>query len=243
MSYLHPDLLFRLLAAHLVADFMLQSVKWITSREQHGFKSGYLYLHVLVVFILSYLALGSWQPVWLPVTIAATHYAADLLKSLSKSTKIPVFLADQFFHIAVIVVCWLIYTSQLGTFRVNFEGIFNNTNVWILITGYIVATTPMSILIGKMTTRWNDEVNAPGKIEGLKDAGKWIGIMERVLILTFTLTGKIEAIGFILAAKSVFWFGELKDSADKKRTEYILIGTLISFSSAILLGIIIKAFI
>lgn len=39
----------------------------------------------------------------------------------------------------------------------------------------------------------------------------------------------MEAVGFLLAAKSVFRFGDLRDDQDRKRTEYVLIGTLLSF--------------
>jgi hypothetical protein len=53
----------------------------------------------------------------------------------------------------------------------------------------------------------------------------------------FVITGKWEAIGFLLAAKSVFRFGDLRKSKDRKLTEYILIGTLISFGISILTGL------
>jgi hypothetical protein len=53
------------------------------------------------------------------------------------------------------------------------------------------------------------------------------------------ILGRWEAIGFLLAAKSVFRFGDLKESKDRKLTEYILIGTLLSFGVAILIGIIV----
>ncbi|MFV0501856.1 MAG: hypothetical protein ACK5MH_09735 [Bacteroidales bacterium] len=46
----------------------------------------------------------------------------------------------------------------------------------------------------------------------------------------------MSGIGFLLAAKSIFRFGDLKDSKDRKLTEYILIGTLLSFAVAIATG-------
>ena len=46
-----------------------------------------------------------------------------------------------------------------------------------------------------------------------------------------------EAVGFLITAKSVFRFGDLKESKHRKLTEYILIGTLISFGIAIITGI------
>ena len=72
--------------------------------------------------------------------------------------------------------------------------------------------------------------------KGLPNAGKWIGYLERILILTFIFTNTIEGIGFLLAAKSVFRFGELNRAKDIKITEYVLIGTFASFTIAILIG-------
>jgi len=53
------------------------------------------------------------------------------------------------------------------------------------------------------------------------------------------VTGHWEAIGFLIAAKSVFRFGDLKESKERKLTEYILIGTLLSFGIAMITGIIV----
>ncbi|MFZ0597577.1 MAG: DUF3307 domain-containing protein, partial [Flavobacterium sp.] len=50
-----------------------------------------------------------------------------------------------------------------------------------------------------------------------------------------------EAIGFLLAAKSIFRFGDLKEAKDRKLTEYVLIGTLISFGTAIIAALIVQA--
>jgi hypothetical protein len=51
------------------------------------------------------------------------------------------------------------------------------------------------------------------------------------------LLGTYEALGFLIAAKSLLRFQE----TDTKRTEYVLIGTLLSFGVAVLLGVIINS--
>jgi hypothetical protein len=73
----------------------------------------------------------------------------------------------------------------------------------------------------------------------LNNAGKYIGMLERIFVFTFVVTGNWEGIGFLLAAKSVFRFGDLKESKDRKLTEYILIGTLLSFGIAIAAGMLV----
>ena len=74
-------------------------------------------------------------------------------------------------------------------------------------------------------------------LQSLPKAGQWIGYIERILILTFVLVGSFEGVGFLLAAKSVFRFGELNKAKEIQTTEYVLIGTFASFTIAILTGI------
>ena len=58
--------------------------------------------------------------------------------------------------------------------------------------------------------------------------------------MTFILLGSYEAIGFLMAAKSIFRFGELKDKNEIKRTEYVLLGTLMSFTIAVVVALGVK---
>ncbi len=73
--------------------------------------------------------------------------------------------------------------------------------------------------------------------KSLEHAGRYIGILERLFVFAFIVLNHWEAVGFLLAAKSVFRFGDLRDAHDIKLTEYILIGTLISFGIAILIAV------
>ena len=53
----------------------------------------------------------------------------------------------------------------------------------------------------------------------------------------FIITNNWSGVGFLLAAKSIFRFGDLTKSDDRKLTEYILIGTLLSFTFSIITGL------
>ena len=72
--------------------------------------------------------------------------------------------------------------------------------------------------------------------DSLESAGKYIGTRERLFVFGFILLNQWSAIGLLIAAKSVFRFGDLSRAKDRKLTEYILIGTLISFGLAIFIG-------
>jgi hypothetical protein len=243
MSYIHLDLLLRLVAAHAVSDFILQPKKWVDDRHAQKIKSKYLYWHTLIIAVLSYIALGSWFPLWIPLVITLSHFALDLLKSYKGKDNTVWFIGDQIMHFLIILICWLIYTEQYTILYKNLIFQYYNPKTLLIFTGYIMVTIPTSIIITKLTSKWSSDANDKANDESLKDAGKWIGNIERILVITFTLTGKYEAIGFLLAAKSVFRFGDLREAKDRKRTEYIMIGTLLSFSISIIIGLLINQFV
>jgi|TARA_B100001059_G_C17836907_1_gene588819 hypothetical protein len=74
--------------------------------------------------------------------------------------------------------------------------------------------------------------------DSLEKAGKYIGILERLFVFGFIIINQWSAIGLLIAAKSVFRFGDLSKAKDRKLTEYILIGTLLSFGIAISVGLL-----
>jgi len=78
---------------------------------------------------------------------------------------------------------------------------------------------------------------------GLADGGKVIGWLERFLVMTFYLSGSHGAIGLVLAAKGIIRFGEIKDAKNQKIAEYVLIGTMLSLSWALLISVVVVQFV
>lgn len=103
-------------------------------------------------------------------------------------------------------------------------------------------TTPASIFIKILLSSWTPVPETISNIqtESLSSAGKYIGILERLLVFTFIMVNHWEGVGFMVAAKSVFRFSDLAQAKQRKLTEYVLIGTLLSFGMAVLTGILIK---
>jgi hypothetical protein len=60
--------------------------------------------------------------------------------------------------------------------------------------------------------------------------GATIGVLERLLIVTFVLTNATAAVGFVVAAKTIARFKQLDD---RQFAEYYLLGTLASVSVAL----------
>ena len=94
---------------------------------------------------------------------------------------------------------------------------------------------PTSVFLALLIKRWTPQ---DGGGSALPNVGKTIGYLERILIQTFVLIGRFEGVGFLLAAKSIFRFGELSKASEIRTTEYVLIGTLASFTIAIMIGLV-----
>jgi predicted permease len=101
----------------------------------------------------------------------------------------------------------------------------------ILVSGFIVAVWVVGYLLSFLLQRF-----AMQEERGLPEGGLHIGFFERAIIFIFVLAGQPAGIGFLVAAKSVFRFGELKDREDRAMAEYILIGTLMSFTFAMIVA-------
>lgn len=229
------NILLRLLIAHLLTDFVLQPKAWVDDKEKKKEKSVKLYLHVLVTTIVTYLLLGWWNNWWIPLVIFVTHLCIDIWKSY-RPNDIFYFLLDQVFHITVILVIWFCAYFSWEEIVTLWNAVIKNRQIWALFLGYLVVIWPLGIAIGKATEKWREGLD--GDTKGLASAGIWIGRCERVLILTFILTNQYTALGFLITAKSILRFND-NDDKTQRRTEYILVGTLISFASAALVGIII----
>lgn len=228
-------ILIKLIAAHLTGDFLLQSDRICIDKFSNNSKAKYkaLVLHALVQAALAYIFVAQWNCWIVPVVIGVSHFAIDLVKTMSKRTDLISFVWDQLAHLCIIIGLWWLEFARLSQLDMADE-IFS-TNFWLIATAYIAVLAPTSILI-KFFIEFEKWMPSEASSQGLPNAGKWIGYLERILILTFIFTDNIEGIGFLLAAKSVFRFGELNKAKDIKITEYVLIGTFASFTIAILIG-------
>ena len=224
----------KLLLAHLLGDFLLQPTSWVLDKESRKHKSIYLYIHILLHFILAWVLVGWTDFVWFAILLAVTHGGIDFLKLhfQKNKTKRNWFVIDQLLHLTMLLVITLLYTNK----RIDFTAFDNQ--FWIFATGILLLTKPTSILIKNIISIWTPENKTSD--DSLSNAGNHIGILERLFVFYFVITAHFEAIGFLLAAKSIFRFGDLKEAKDRKLTEYVLIGTLLSFGIALLTGLLVK---
>ncbi len=228
-------LLLKLLLAHLLGDFFLQPTAWVESKEARKIKSPVFYFHLFIHAGL--LSLLLWDVNYWGLILALTlcHGLIDLLKLYrqSKKTKPRWFIIDQVLHLISILVVWWIWEKP----ELEIESLLQNSNVLVLVFAVLFLTQPAGILLANVLKKWSIEIQQDIN-QSLANAGKYIGILERLFVFGFILTNHWEGVGFLIAAKSVFRFGDLRKSKERKLTEYILIGTLMSFGIAMGVGLL-----
>ncbi len=225
--------LIKLIFSHLLTDFILQPKSWVDDRNKKHFGSIKLYLHGLVTGAMAFIITGFqyWQ---VALIIMVTHILIDAWKSYRPQTSL-YFLIDQLLHFLVLIACTYLSFLSWNNLAELWNRFIIDSEIWKKMTAFIFLTTPAGILIGQLTKQWRDKLP---EAENLASAGKWIGMVERTIIFIFVLYGQYSAIGLLVAAKGIIRFNE-KDRQEIK-TEYLVIGTLMSIAIAIITGLVIQ---
>lgn len=243
--YIAPLIFLQLLLAHLLGDFYLQSNKMSFAKQgitTEGLRIGRweqirtLLIHSFIHALLTYILVARYTLWQIPLAIFTSHLIIDSIKSyLNKRDSVKIFLIDQLCHLLIIVSLSFLY------WRVDIVNVlsFLPDESWrlllITIIAYAIITKPTSIFLSLCL---NSLLPQRPEDLGMARAGKWIGYLERILIITFIFINQFSAIGFLVTAKSIFRFGELNKANELKTTEYVLIGTLASFTIAIIVGLL-----
>jgi hypothetical protein len=229
-------ILVKLILAHFIGDFLLQPKSWVEEKEIRKARSFKLYMHILVHGLLVLLVLWNFNYWLLALLLTISHGIIDTVKlyAQKQSNKTNWFLIDQGLHIMSILAVWALFFKP----EINLKSLVEYTEIWIYAVAILFITVVSGIVMRELMSTWSKVLNDSND-DSLNNAGKYIGMLERIFVFTFVVTGHWEGIGFLLAAKSVFRFGDLKESKDRKLTEYILIGTLLSFGIAIAVGMLV----
>jgi hypothetical protein len=226
---------------HTIIDFYFQPIAWVNDKEQNKWKSKKLLAHSLLHSAAACLPIimvtSDLRSIFcLVIIIGGSHWLIDLLKvKLGKDLRF--FILDQVLHILVLMAIAL-HATEINL-NLLFTNIMNELSLThgLIILAYLLILKPSSIIISKILAKYSP-IDV-GENKGLLSGGEIIGYLERLLILTFVIKGQYAVIGFILAAKSIFRFGDLNKAKDQKLTEYILLGSLLSVTITSFIGILV----
>lgn len=237
--------LYLLLIAHFFADFVCQSASLAQKKKK---KFWFLLLHAAIyatVFVLAFRASTPLKNAWFPFCIISiSHFVIDYIrvifdkKQTDYTSPFVSFLVDQALHILIICVLveWLGLNALNTQFFLGLAAKYPLDQLlrWILLI--LVILQPSSVFNKKLILysagrRESDGSNKP-------QTGSIIGMLERIIISILVAKGAYEAIGFVLAAKSIARHSEF--DRDPKFGEVYLIGTLTSTIIAVALPLLLK---
>lgn len=219
-----------LFAAHILGDFLFQTDNEAADKA----RKGPLVRHAAVHAVLVYLLLGMWTAIWVPAAVFGVHALIDGIKARIGGESARTLLVDQAMHAAALL-------ALAGSFHAFAPGLTSFWVLWlgapylqglVLLAGYVLSVHAVGVLVGRMVKSFPAQASSAGQSPafGLSGAGRMIGQLERSLVFLFLLMGQPGAIGFLVAAKSIFRIAELKDPGERMQAEYIILGTLMSFT-------------
>lgn len=230
-------LLIQLLLAHFISDFVLQTSNMVATKRWF---SKAMLLHIVIVYVATALLSGLW---WWSLLIALLHWLIDSLKiELTKREKLSgmvLFVGDQLLHVAVIMAVWAYTQSNWPALAKSLSLPLWNYPIGLIMLGYVVVIWPIGYLIRFATQSITKQVNATqaNGEDKIEHGGKLIGQFERIIILTFVLLQQYEAIGFLITGKSIIRFAQRDENL---RSEYVLVGTMMSYAFSIITGVLIN---
>ncbi len=242
MDYI--KILFALFLSHILTDFYLQPSSWVDAKREQKQKSWQLYVHSLLAGVLAFVLVSiveeNWTAYWIIMAVAIPHALIDLWK-VNSTQNVKHFLIDQLLHVIHLLVVSLPFASSFTN-----ETSYTTLQQYelyslIVVTGLLAIWQPTGLIVGNVSHDMEANLNSKDKKKTLPNAGKWIGMLERTFIFGAILLSQWGIIGFLIAAKSILRFSDSRTVENPMRmSEYVLIGTLLSFLIAITISIICK---
>lgn len=237
-----------LLITHVLCDFYFQSPRMAKNKRD---RLSWVFIHALVYAIGAFAVLAFVMPglEWKYLFgFAMGHAVIDLAKYLICNSKYMkkvsfvkkeqnIFISDQILHILLILfLAYLIKDfSPNSMYNVRLKELFDIFNVsetlvlsWMI--KILLIHKPANILIANILSQYRP--NQKGS-QGLQDknAGRFIGTLERIIMVVLMSINQYSAVGLVLTAKSIARYDKI--SKDQEFAEYYLLGTLLSTLCAI----------
>lgn len=264
------SIFYRLLFSHMVCDFLLQSSRLSNQRYNRELRLRiaanlkHCLIHLAGALVITLPVIG-WTSVKVSLLVFFIHLLIDYTKSMIivsypfEKYSAAAFIADQLLHIitSIFITC-MVCSVPMNTI-ISFFYIDNllklyyipldlEQKLFLAFSLIIFASWGMGIFI-KLFLSWlgiknykralnlNIEISSLNEHNGSLEGGFIIGILERIFIICSMVLRTPEVIGFVLATKSIARF---KKFDDDRFVETFIIGSFISFISAIIVGIIIR---
>lgn len=244
MGYVTARLLAALLCAHFISTAVFPPAGG--QERKSAFSPGQFLGRGVLAGLLSYVLVGDWLLWQIPVVVFVVHVGVGYV--LSKDRRSSVRHIARYHVLPLVVVGALAFAlARLGDVDFFWGTVFGAHvfSVYAFVAG-LLATVCMGANVVELAVQpflkeieqhhADQKEGAAEPDRGLARGGRTIGQLERLLIFLFVITGNPGGVGFLVAAKSIFRFGEVREQENRMEAEYILIGTLMSVGLALALS-------
>lgn len=232
-----------LFLAHLIGDFVLQTEQ-MALKKGHVF--GWLILHALELGLLTWLFCWRFDAWPVVAVVFLTHLVFDWVKPRLKGHPLKWYAVDQIAHVVTLGVCaaWMVKSLPLASMPIS---AILPPSAQVILAAYLTILRPLTIGMGLFLKPWLDELAAAnggahagseGPITGLTRSSEWIGNLERLFVLTAVLAQIEYLVAGLLVAKAIMRAPELFRSEQRRRADYIILGTFGSVGLAFLVGVL-----
>lgn len=244
--------LMMLLIIHVLCDFYFQSQKMAEyKRRQFSWvliHSGLYAIAAIIIFAVVMPGLG-----WIyPLCFVLLHGIIDIVKygvcncRYINNTWLAgkghfIFITDQLFHIvAILAIVYFIrdyspnslYNPQIRNI-LNVFGISETITLsWMI--KILLIHKPANIFISNILSEYRPVRQDDGNSLH-KNAGRFIGTLERIIMTILITINQYSAVGLVLTAKSIARYDKI--SKEQEFAEYYLLGTLLSTICAICVSV------
>jgi hypothetical protein len=258
----------KLLTAHLLGDFPLQSEYGAEQKHRLVVLMRHLLVHGVLLMLVAWTE-GFPRWLWAPIVgLLVAHGLIDFRSSrvlakrrdaargrgteIAGGTILRVILLDQLVHLVVILGAVAVARpgESLDALR-RLLAQLQDWRLYALASGFVTTVWAGSIVVGRwvqglamrLPKRGHGDPAPHGDEEariGLERAGRWIGMIERTLVFLAILLKMEALVGFVIAAKALLRVPEATGRKSWALAEYYLVGTMASVAWAVVFALIVR---
>lgn len=250
--------LLMIFCGHLLGDFYFQSNDMVENKNISVIyiaKHSFLYTLSIFFTMLVFLRLNKYYIIGF-ITIGIIHVVIDYAKIylLKKKENISTihFLLDQFLHIIILVAFFIILKKNnqispnaIGNMVKHVYHVLIDSITISMFVKYIfcflILAKPSSVLITMIikdlgVSKETGKQNSQTIDKNEQSFGRYIGVLERLIVFMFFSINSYASIAIVLTAKTITRFEKI--SKDSNFSEYYLLGTLLSLAISIFISLI-----
>jgi hypothetical protein len=236
-------LFLKLLTAHLAGDYLLQSSRVAREKAHPALLGAHLLVHGALLALV-----GLTEPtsarLWLALLgVLLAHAAIDAWTSRVAPRDLRLLALDQSLHLATLIAGTLVVMpDQAGEALRALGDAARRPDAWLLASGVLLAVPAGATVVGRMVQPFREALTDESRErqQGLEQAGRWIGMLERLIVFLAVLGRTESLIGFVIAAKAVLRLPEARETHSRRLAEYYLVGSLASLAWALVVAIAVR---